>query len=92
MLPLALFYGVIVAMSAIETQGYGDLFALLHAASFGLGLVGWALLAWVRQRTRAAWVPALLVGLALLAVRPGPLRPSLELRIYIIFLNIPLIS
>ena len=79
-LPLSVLYGAIVAMSAVEVQGYGDLFALLHAASFGLGLVGWALLEAVRRYVPAPWAPAALALLAVLAARPGPLRAPLELQ------------
>ena len=31
LLPLCVFHGVLLSMSAIETQGYGDLFALFRA-------------------------------------------------------------
>ena len=59
LLPLCVFHGTLLLMSAIETQGFGDLFALLHVAAFGLGLAGWASLEWVRQRagTAARWAP-----------------------------------
>ncbi|MEE2663256.1 MAG: hypothetical protein VX681_03990 [Myxococcota bacterium] len=81
LLPLCVFHGVLLSMSAIETQGYGDLFALLHVAAFGLGLAGWTLIEWVRRRagTAAPWAPGLIALLALLLARPGPLRPALEL-------------
>jgi hypothetical protein len=81
LLPLCGFHAALLAMSAVETQGYGDLFALLHTASFSLGLAGWALLEFVRGRLGASrpWAPAALAALALIVARPGPLRPTLEL-------------
>ena len=81
LLPLCVFHGVLLAMSALETQGYGDLFALLHVAAFGLGLAGWTLIEWVRRRagTAAPWAPGVVAALALVLARPGPLRPALEL-------------
>jgi len=79
-LPLCVFYGAIVAMSAIEVQGYGDLFALLHAAAFGLGLLGWAALSAVRRWVSPPWAPAAFAALALLAARPGLLRPAVVLQ------------
>ncbi|MEO2237410.1 MAG: hypothetical protein ABGW95_04110, partial [Candidatus Poseidoniia archaeon] len=67
LLPLCVFHGTLLVMSAIETQGYGDLFVLLHVAAFGLGLAGWALLDQVTQRLagRAPWAPGLVALLAL---------------------------
>lgn len=83
LLPLCIFHGFVLAMSALEVQGYGDLFALLHTAAFGLGLAGWALLRGVTARVgpRVGPLPVslLLALLALVVARPGPLRPAIEL-------------
>jgi len=79
LLPLCLFHAAILGISALEVQGYGDLFALLHTAAFGLGLLGWAGLQVFRgqpeHRRRALEIG--FVAAALLVARPGPLRPEL---------------
>ncbi len=83
LIPLTVHHVGIAAFCLIDFQWYGDLFALLQGAVFGLSLV-WIgayrsvlrrLPAEATARRRALALGA--VALAALAARPGPLRPLL---------------
>jgi hypothetical protein len=88
LLPLCVYHYGVVAFSLVDFQGFGDLFLLLHSAAFFLGIVWTALYGGLRSRIARPSAPpwrtkALAAGalaLAVLAARPGPLRPELVLR------------
>lgn len=82
LLPLSLYHYGVVSFSLIDFQRYGDFFLLLHSMAFFLGLVWLTLYAaakrWSVGRRQLA-VPAVILALALVAARPGPLRPEVVL-------------
>jgi hypothetical protein len=82
LLPLVVHHVGIAVFALLDFQWYGDFFALLHAAAFGVALVWISAHLGVRAlcpaRARAAFAAAL-VAAAALAARPGPLRPELAI-------------
>ncbi|MCH2170937.1 hypothetical protein MK489_09145 [Myxococcota bacterium] len=94
LLPLAIYHTGILLFFAVDNQGYGDFFLLLHSIAFFLG-VTWNALAEttidlagrrfseprggdprrLRRGLQTVWIAA-----ALLAARPGPMRPDIPLR------------
>lgn len=94
LLPMAIQCGGVLCFTAVDNQGYGDFFLLLHAVAFFLG-VTWIEVADLAEAqlgprvarrfgvgsdraTALVWGGCVL--LALIAARPGPLRPDIVLR------------
>jgi len=82
LLPLSLYHYGVVGFSLVDFQRYGDFFLLVHSVAFFLGLVWLTVYAaakrWSGGRLQLA-VPAAILALAVVAARPGPLRPAVVL-------------
>lgn len=85
-LVLAVYHFSIVGFSMVDFQGRGDAFAILHSAAFFLGILWIAIdekvdsIAYRRLPEAGHWAAVgLLLMLALVVARPGPLRPKLDM-------------
>jgi hypothetical protein len=80
---LAVYHYGLIAFSLIDFQHYGDLFALLHTASFFLGVTLVEVFSRISNRApsrAAAWLGIAALAVAVAAFRPSLLRPAFDLQ------------